>query len=77
MDYKKDDLVIIDGYATGYGSYKDARVEDVRGIIIKSESWEGSGAAQVLIGGKVAIIPHNHIKKAEHNDAKGTHIQAR
>jgi hypothetical protein len=72
MDYKKGDLVIIDGYATYNVSYKD-----IRGIIIKSESWDGSGAAQVLIGGKVAFIPHNYIKKAEHKDAKGTHIQAR
>ena len=74
MDYKKGDLVIIDGYATYHVSYKD-----IRGIIIESgvEDISYGYPAKVLIEGKVVRIPHIYIKHAEHNNAKGTHIQAR
>ena len=75
MSYKKGDLVIVNGYATGYGSHKD-----IRGIVINDKAepeGEHYGVAQVLINGKVVFMPIIHIKHAEHNDAKGTHIQAR
>lgn len=74
MSYNKGDIVIVNGYATGYGSGKE-----LRGIIIESgvEDISYGYPAQVLIEGKVVRMPHIYIKKAEHNDAKGTHIQAR
>ena len=57
MKYNKGDAVVIDTYATGYGSYNE-----LRGIVIKEV---GNHAAQILIGGKVAIIPTMHLKKID------------
>jgi hypothetical protein len=57
MNYNKGDCVTIDTYATGYGSYNE-----LRGIVIKEV---GNHAAQILISGKVAIIPTMHLKKID------------
>ena len=55
MKFNKGEAVVIDTYATGYGSHNE-----LRGIVIKEIS---SGVAQILIGGKVAMIPTCHLKK--------------
>tara|TARA_R110002012_G_scaffold101514_2_gene240637 strand:+ start:1712 stop:1951 length:240 start_codon:yes stop_codon:yes gene_type:complete len=54
--YNKGDSVIIDTFATGYGSNNE-----LRGIIIKEDKY--CETAQVLIGGVVAIMPVCHLKK--------------
>ena len=58
MNYNKGDSVIIDTFATGHGANND-----LRGIIIKED--ESRKVAQVLIGGRVAIIPVRHLKKID------------
>tara|TARA_R100000008_G_scaffold78770_1_gene59928 strand:+ start:39 stop:260 length:222 start_codon:yes stop_codon:yes gene_type:complete len=59
MKFNKGDCVAIDTYATGHGSHNE-----LRGIIVKGEVGVGrSGVAQILIGGKVAMIPICHLKK--------------
>ena len=59
MKFNKGDCVVIDTHSTGYGSYNE-----LRGIIIKGDFAEyGDGVAQILIGGKVAMIPICHLKK--------------
>ena len=54
--FKKGEPVAIDTFATGYGSNNE-----LRGIIIKEDKY--CETAQVLIGGRVAIIPVCHLKK--------------
>ncbi len=76
MKYNKGDLVIFDRHAGPH-------LHGHHGIIIdgnprdRRPSGHPHPTVRVLVRGKVEDIYIHDVKHAEHNDAKGTHIQAR